>query len=74
MAFSASFVVGGLATYWGMNHSRTGFALDAAAIIILSLAGVLFLVGALATWRARHPRATSAQLIERQRQRLTPVA
>ena len=66
MAFSASFIVGGLATYWIMNHSKTGFALDTAAIVLLSIAVVIFIGGAISSMMTRRTKETSAQAIERQ--------
>lgn len=66
MFFSASFIVGGLATYWIRNHSATGFALSAAAITLVVLAGIVFVASAIALVVEHRPRETSAQAIERQ--------
>ena len=66
MYFSASFIVGGLATYWIRNHSATGFALNAAAISLVVVAGIVFVASAIAYVMARRPKETSAQAIERQ--------
>ncbi len=66
MAFSASFIVGGLTTYWIRNHAATGFALGGAAIVLLVVAIVIFVVSAIVTLVSRRPKETSAQAIERQ--------
>ena len=66
MAFSSSFIVGGLATYWMMNHSKTGFALDRAAVILIVLAGVVFVTATITFLVSRQPKETSAHAIERQ--------
>jgi hypothetical protein len=66
MYFSASFIVGGLATYWIRNYSATGFSLSAAAIALVAIAGVVFVASAIAYVMERRPKETSAQAIERQ--------
>lgn len=66
MAFSASFIAGGLATYWIMNHAKTGFALDAAATTFIVLAGIIFIVATITYLMSRRTKETSTQAIERQ--------
>jgi hypothetical protein len=66
MFFSASFIVGGLVTYWIRNYSATGFALSATAVTLVVIAGIVFVASAIAYVMARRPKETSAQAIERQ--------
>lgn len=66
MSFSAAFIAGGLITYWIKNHAATGFALSGAAIALVAVAGIVFVVSAIANFVARRPKETSAQAIERQ--------
>ena len=66
MAFSASFIVGGLITYWIKNHAVTGFALSGAAVALVVVAGLVFVASAITFVVSRRPKETSAQAIERQ--------
>jgi len=66
MAFSASFIVGGVITYWIKNHATTGFALGGAAIALVVAAGIVFVASATTYVVSRRPKETSAHAIERQ--------
>lgn len=66
MAFSASFIVGGLTTYWIKNHAATGLALNGAAIALVAVASIVFVASTVTYLWSRRPKETSAQAIERQ--------
>lgn len=66
MAFSASFDVGGVITYWIIEYRRTGLDLSSAAVTWLVLGALVFFVATVVHLRARRPTETSSQAIERQ--------
>ena len=66
MAFSASYIVGGLITYWIKNHATTGFALSGVPIELVVMASIIFVASAITYVASRRPKETSAQAIERQ--------
>lgn len=66
MAFSASFDVGGVITYWIIEYRRTGFDLSSSAVVWLALGALVFTAATIAHLRARRPVETSSEAIQRQ--------
>ena len=66
MVFFASFDVGGLITYWIIEHHRTGFHLSSAGVSWLAVGAVAFLISLVVHLRSRRPKETSDDAIKRQ--------
>lgn len=66
MAFFASFEVGGLITYWVIEHHRTGFHISSAGLSWLAVGAVAFLISLVVYLRSRRPKETSDEAIKRQ--------
>lgn len=66
MAFSAAFTIGGIATYWIMNYHRTGFDIDRAGVVWLTLGVLTFVVSCVVVLTSRRGFETSNTAIERQ--------
>lgn len=66
MAFSASFDIGGLITYWVIEYHRTGFHLSSAPVAWLSLGAIVFVISLIVHLRTRRPFETSEVAIKRQ--------
>jgi len=66
MAFSASFDVGGLITYWVIEYHRTGFHVSSAGVTWLILGALAFVISSIVHFRSRGPHETSDEAIARQ--------
>jgi hypothetical protein len=66
MAFSASFDVGGLVTYWIIEYRRTGFHVSGAGVAWLTLGALVFIISSTIHLGSRRPYETSDQAISRQ--------